>query len=97
MVHQHHKVQTFVCMMVVQQIQDVQVGDVVKSYYPIGMSMNDIDFFGYSTSDLSGSYAYGSVVVGGYSRTENEWVHINNNYRMYRHIYIREQIGCRII
>ena len=65
-----------------KQIQDVQAGYVVKSYYPIGMPDSDIDFFGYSTSDLSGSYASGSVVVGGYSRTENEWVHINNNYRI---------------
>ena len=65
-----------------KQIQDVQAGDVVKSYYPIGMPDSDIDFFGYSTSDLSGSYASGSVVMGGYSRTENEWVHINNNYRI---------------
>ena len=63
-------------------VENVAVGDVVKSYYPIGMSMNDIDFFGYSTSDLSGSYASGSVVVGTYSRNENEWVHINNNYKI---------------
>ena len=48
-------------------VENVAVGDVVKSYYPIGMSMNDIDFFGYSTNDLSGSYASGSVVVGTYS------------------------------
>ncbi len=63
-------------------VEDVAVGDVVKSYYPIGMSMNDIDFFGYSTNDLSGSYASGSVVVGTYSRSENEWALINNNYKI---------------
>ena len=48
-----------------KQIQDVEVGDVVKSYLPVGMpdeifsdSWND-----YTTTDLTGSTPSGSVVV----------------------------------
>jgi hypothetical protein len=48
-----------------KQIQDVQIGDVVKSFQPIGMPDGDLDFLNYSTSDLSGSFMTGSVVVGG--------------------------------
>jgi len=47
-----------------KQIQDVQIGDVVKSFQPIGMPDGDLDFLNYSTSDLSGSFMTGSVVVG---------------------------------
>tara|TARA_Y100000592_G_scaffold14166_1_gene20114 strand:- start:10780 stop:12288 length:1509 start_codon:yes stop_codon:yes gene_type:complete len=63
-------------------VENVAVGDVVKSYYPIGMSMNDIDFFGYSTNDLSGSYASGSVVVGTYSRNEKEYNLLNGSIKI---------------
>jgi len=45
------------------QIQDIEVGDVVKSYQPIGMPNSDLDFLTYSTDDLAGSFFSGSVVV----------------------------------
>ena len=44
--------------------------------------MNDIDFFGYSTNDLSGSCVSGSVVVGTYSRNEKEYNLLNGSYKM---------------
>ena len=47
-----------------KQIQDIEVGDIVKSYQPAGMPNSDIDFLNYSVSDLTGSYATGSIVVG---------------------------------
>jgi hypothetical protein len=48
-----------------KQVQDVQVGDVVKSYKPVGMPDEFFfeDWLSYSTTDLSGSVASGSVVV----------------------------------
>ena len=47
-----------------KQIQDIQVGDVVKSYQPIGMPNTDLDFANWNTDDLAGSFFSGSVVVG---------------------------------
>ncbi len=51
-----------------KQVQDVQVGDVVKSYLPVGMPDEFFfeDWLSYSTTDLSGSVASGSVVVRNY-------------------------------
>ena len=48
-----------------KQVQDVQVGDVVKSYKPVGLPDEFFyqDWLSYSTDDLSGSVASGSVVV----------------------------------
>ena len=46
-----------------KQIQDIEVGDVVKSYQPIGMPNSDLNFLTYSTDDLAGSFFSGSVVV----------------------------------
>ncbi len=46
-----------------KQIQDVEVGDVVKSYQPIGMPNTDLNFLTYTTDDLEGSFFSGSVVV----------------------------------
>ena len=48
-----------------KQIQDVEVGDVVKSYLPVGMpdEMFADDWTSYTTTDLSGSTASGSVVI----------------------------------
>ena len=45
------------------QIQDIEVGDVVKSYQPIGMPNTDLNYLNYSTDDLAGSFFSGSVVV----------------------------------
>ena len=46
-----------------KQIQDIEVGDVVKSYQPIGMPNTDLNYLHYSTDDLAGSFFSGSVVV----------------------------------
>ena len=48
-----------------KQIQDIEVGDVVKSYKPVGLPDESYkyDWLDYSTTDLSGSVASGSVVV----------------------------------
>jgi hypothetical protein len=48
-----------------KQIQDVEVGDVVKSYQPIGMpdESEGISWESYTTTDLSGSFSSGSIVV----------------------------------
>ena len=48
-----------------KQIQDVQVGDIVKSYLPVGMpdEFSAQDWIDYSTTNLDGSTMSGSVVV----------------------------------
>ena len=48
-----------------KQIQDVQVGDIVKSYLPVGMpdEFSAQDWMDYSTTSLDGSTMSGSVVV----------------------------------
>ena len=48
-----------------KQVQDVEVGDVVKSYKPVGMPDEFFfeDWLSYSSTDLSGSVASGSVVI----------------------------------
>tara|TARA_B100001057_G_scaffold82991_1_gene78579 strand:- start:2690 stop:4954 length:2265 start_codon:yes stop_codon:yes gene_type:complete len=48
-----------------KQIQDVEVGDVVKSYQPIGMpdESEGINWESYTTTDLSGSFSSGSIVI----------------------------------
>jgi hypothetical protein len=48
-----------------KQVQDVEVGDVVKSYKPVGLPDESYtyDWLDYSTTDLSGSVASGSVVM----------------------------------
>ena len=53
-----------------KQVQDIEVGDVVKSYKPAGMPDEFFfeDWYDYSSTNLSGSVASGSVVV----RTFNE-------------------------
>ena len=46
-----------------RQVQDIEVGDVVKSYQPLGMPDETMDYVSYTTTDLSGSYDSGSIVV----------------------------------
>ena len=48
-----------------KQIQDVEVGDVVKSYQPVGMpdESEGISWESYTTTDLSGSFSSGSIVI----------------------------------
>ena len=50
-----------------KQIQDIEVGDVVKSYQPLGMPDETMDYVSYTTTDLSGSYDSGSIVIQSYS------------------------------
>ena len=48
-----------------KQVQDVEVGDIVKSYLPVGMPDEFFfdDWLSYSSTDLSGSVASGSIVI----------------------------------
>ena len=69
-----------------KQIQDVQIGDVVKSFQPIGLPDEEefSNFLNYSTSDLSGSFMTGSVVVGsGVSTTPHYYTISGSNNREY--------------
>ena len=52
-----------------KQVQDVEVGDIVKSYLPVGMpdEFSAQDWYDYSTNTLEGSTMSGSVVVRTFS------------------------------
>ena len=45
------------------QVQDVEVGDVVKSYQPLGMPDESQNYLAYTTTDLAGSTTQGSIVI----------------------------------
>jgi len=45
------------------QVQDVEVGDVVKSYQPLGMPDESQNYLAYTTTDLTDSTTQGSIVV----------------------------------
>ena len=64
-----------------KQIQDVEVGDVVKSYQPVGMSLSDHDFAAYSSTDLTNSVSSGSVVLEVSSNVQPEHYVINDTYK----------------
>ena len=53
-----------------KQVQDVEVGDVVKSYLPVGLpdEFYTYDWLSYTTTDLSGSVAVR------FSCYENIWI-----------------------
>ena len=59
-----------------KQVQDVEVGDVVSSYWPDGMSLSDIDYMDYTTTNLTGSMS-GSIVVGTSSDERSEYYLLN--------------------
>ena len=63
-------------------VENVQVGDVVKSYQPIGMPDSDLNYLNYSVTDLSGSFASGSVVVSKSSQNHNLYYLVNNTYKV---------------
>ena len=71
-----------------KQIQDVEVGDVVKSYQPVGMPNSDLDYLNYSVTNLTGSYATGSIVVGTSSRPARHYYVVsgsdNNEYYIHQ-------------
>tara|TARA_R100000781_G_scaffold51398_1_gene33863 strand:- start:1023 stop:2828 length:1806 start_codon:yes stop_codon:yes gene_type:complete len=68
------------------QVQDVEVGDVVKSYKPAGMpdEFFQDDWLSYSSTDLSGSVASGSVVVRTFSDNFYGYYLINGSIKMPR-------------
>ena len=67
-----------------KQVQDVQVGDVVKSYLPVGMPDEFFfeDWLSYSTTDLSGSTASGSVVVRTYQEDYYGYYLLNGSIKV---------------
>ena len=67
-----------------KQVQDVQVGDVVKSYKPVGMpdEMFADDWLNYSTTDLTGSTPSGSVVVRKLSKENFGYYLINGSIKL---------------
>ena len=66
-----------------KQIQDIDVGDVVKSYQPIGLpdESSGNPYASYSTTDLSGSFASGSVVIDIYSEEVPSYWLANNSIK----------------
>ena len=67
-----------------KQIQDVEVGDVVKSYQPIGMpdESEGISWESYTTTDLSGSVSSGSIVVETINNREYGYYLINGSIKV---------------
>ena len=67
-----------------KQVQDVQIGDVVKSYKPVGMPDEFFfeDWLSYSSTDLSGSVASGSVVVRTYQEDYYGYYLINGSIKV---------------
>jgi len=63
------------------QIQDVEVGDIVKSYLPVGMPDEFYfeDWLSYSTTELTDSTPSGSVVVRTYSEDFYGYYLINSS------------------
>jgi len=77
-----------------KQIQDVDVGDVVKSYQPIGLpdESSGNPYSSYSTTDLSGSFASGSVVIDIYSEEVPSYWLANNSikYTYQSHHFVKK-------
>ena len=67
-----------------KQVQDIEVGDVVKSYKPAGMPDEFFfeDWLSYSSTDLSGSVASGSVVVRNYNQEYYGYYLINGSIKI---------------
>ena len=67
-----------------KQVQDVEVGDVVKSYKPAGMPDEFFfeDWYDYSSTNLSGSVASGSVVVRTFSEDFYGYYLINGSIKI---------------
>ena len=67
-----------------KQVQDVEVGDVVKSYKPVGMPDEFYfdDWLSYSSTDLSGSTASGSVVVRTFEEDYYGYYLINDSIKV---------------
>ena len=67
-----------------KQVQDIEVGDVVKSYKPAGMPDEFFfeDWYSYSSTDLSGSVASGSVVVRTFNQDYYGYYLINGSIKI---------------
>ena len=67
-----------------KQVQDIEVGDVVKSYKPAGMPDEFFfeDWYDYSSTNLSGSVASGSVVVRTFSEDFYGYYLINGSIKV---------------
>ena len=67
-----------------KQVQDIEVGDVVKSYKPAGMPDEFFfeDWYDYSSTNLSGSVASGSVVVRTFSEDFYGYYLINGSIKI---------------
>ena len=67
-----------------KQVQHVEVGDVVKSYKPAGMPDEFFfeDWYSYSSTDLSGSVASGSVVVRTFNQDYYGYYLINGSIKI---------------
>ena len=64
-----------------KQVQDVEVGDVVKSYWPDNMSLSDMDYRDYTTTNLTGSFS-GSIVVGTTSDEISDYYLLNGTKKL---------------
>ena len=67
-----------------KQVQDVEVGDVVKSYQPLNMpdESQGMSWADYTTTDLSGSFASGSIVVNVRTTDVYGYYLINNSIKL---------------
>lgn len=67
-----------------KQVQDVQIGDVVKSYKPVGLPDESFyrDWESYSSTDLSGSVASGSVVIRTFNSNHFGHYLVNNSIKI---------------
>ena len=67
-----------------KQIQDIEVGDIVKSYKPVGMpdEMFADDWLNYSTTDLTGSTPSGSVVMRKLSKENFGYYLVNGSIKL---------------
>lgn len=68
-------------------VQNVEVGDVVKSYQPggsgsLGMPDSDMNYLSWSSTDVSDSFASGSVVVDVNSQEVDLYYLINDTYKI---------------
>jgi hypothetical protein len=69
-----------------KQVQDVETGDIVKSYLPVGMPDEFFynDWLSYSADDLSGSVASGSIVIRTFSDKSYGYTLVNGSIKMAR-------------
>ena len=67
-----------------KQVQDVQVGDVVKSYKPVGLPDESfyLDWESYTSTNLSGSVASGSVVIRTFKHNHFGHYLVNNSIKI---------------